>query len=512
MKQVKLLLLSCLILSFLSVNAQKPATSKGHDIKFQVNKYAGNKALIAYHFGDKQYILDTLDRNANGVFEMKADTLLPGGIYLFVMPPKNIYFEFLVDSKDGQQFSLETDTLDFVKNMKVKGSAQNDLFFGDVRFISEKRKQADKLQEDIKIAGSDSVKIKKLQAELKALDKEVIAQRQKIVENNPNMLYSAMLKGTKEPEIPETPKKADGSPVDSAFAYKYYKGHYWDLISFGDDRLLRTPILQGKLNQYLDRVCSPNPDSLSKEALTLIKKSENGGSYEMFKYMVVTLLNKYANSKRMGDDAVYVAIAENYYCTNKALRWTDSAQVKKICDRALSLSSTIIGRPAPEVRIMDEYDKWQSLYDVKADYTVLYFWDYNCGHCKKITPQIAKIAEYYLSKKYNVKFYTVEINGTREEFKKKMAEYGLTREGVINTADPTRQTGFDKKYDILSTPRTFVLDKDKKIIAKYISPKQCDEILNHYINGKDEPLVIFEEEPEHDAEHPEGEKKEEPKK
>lgn len=504
MKQIKLLFLSWLILSSFVANAQKPASSKGHDIKFKINKYAGSKALIAYHFGDKQYILDTLDRNDKGMFEMKADTLMRGGIYLFVMPPRNVYFEFLIDSKDGQQFSLETDTSDYVKNMKVTGSKQNDLFFEDIRFISEKRKLADGLQTAIKDAGSDSVKIKKFQAELKGLDKDVIAQRQKIVDANPNMLYTAMLKATKEPEIPEVPKDKNGKPIDSLFAYKFYKGHYWEHINFGDDRLLRTPILQGKINQYLDKVCSPNPDSLSKEAMTMIRKTEVGGSYEMFKYMVVTLLNKYANSKRMGDDAVYVTIAENYYCTNKALQWTDSAQVKKICERAMSLSSTILGRPAPEMRIMDEYEKWQSLYDVKADYTVLYFWDYNCGHCKKITPKIGKIAEYYLSKKYNVKFYTVEINGTREEFKKSLATYGLTREGVINTADPQRQTGFDKKYDILSTPRTFILDKDKKIIAKYISPKQCDEILNHYINGKDEPNVIFDEEPEHEGEDKEG--------
>ena len=491
MNYLKGILIFIFSLTTLLASAQKSA---GYDIKFKINKFSGKKALIAYHFGDKQYILDTLKRQENGYFQMKADTTLRGGLYLFVLPPKNNYFEFIVDNKEGQNFTLETDTADLVLNMKVAGSKQNELFFGDIRFISEKRKIADDLQKKIKDAEGDSTKIKKAQASLKELDKEVIAAREKLTKENPTMLYTAMLKATKDPEIPDTPKDAAGKPLDSLFAYKYYKSHYWDNINFNDERILLTPIFIGRINQYLDKVCSQANDSLIKETEWLISRTR--GNKEMFKYMVVTTLNKYANDKIMGHDAVYVSIAENYYCSGIALTWTDSAQCAKICDRAVKLSPTIIGRRAPEVRIMDENDKWVSLSDIDAEYTVLYFWDYDCGHCKKVTPKLMKVANAYLDKGANVKFYTVEINGTREEWKKKLVEYKLTRKGVINTADPSRLTGFDKKYDLLSTPRIVILDKDKKIIAKYISSKQMDEILNHYIYGKDEPMVIFDEDVE----------------
>lgn len=499
MKQRQLFVLLFLFLSTCFLYAQP----KGYRMEFKIDKYQGDKALIAYHFGDKQYIMDTLDRTPGGTFVMQADTVLRGGLYLFVLPPRNNYFEFLVDSKDNQRFTLETDTTNFVENMKVTGSKQNQVFFEDVKFISKKRQEADKLQADIKAAGSDSAKIKPIQAKLKDLDKEVVSKRNVIIQENPAFLYTAMLKSTKEPEIPEAPKGDNGKPLDSLFAYKYYKSHYWEQINFGDDRLLRTPILLGKLNQYLDKVCSPTPDSLVKETRWLIQQTEKGKSFEMYKFMVVTLLNKYANSKRMGDDAVYVEIAFDHYCTGKAYAWTDSAQVKKICDRAMRLAPTLVGKQAPEVRIMDDQERWQSLYDVKADYTVLYFWDYNCGHCKKVTPKIVKIAEHYLGKGANVKFYMVQTAGTREEWKKKAEEYGMmNKPGIINTSDPSRMTGFDQKYDILSTPRTFVLDKDKKIIAKYISARQCDEILNHYLYKIDQPSVIFEEEEEgHDEKH-----------
>jgi hypothetical protein len=36
---------------------------------------------------------------------------------------------------------------------------------------------------------------------------------------------------------------------------------------------------------------------------------------------------------------------------------------------------------------------------------------------------------------------------------------------------------FKLKYDVLSTPQIFILDENKKIIAKKIGPEQVEEIL-----------------------------------
>ena len=86
------------------------------------------------------------------------------GIYLFAMVKEKIdpktpnklgfealnYFEFLLDSKDNQQFTLETDSSDLVKKMKVKGSKQNEIFYKDIVFISEQRQKAEDIAAKIK--------------------------------------------------------------------------------------------------------------------------------------------------------------------------------------------------------------------------------------------------------------------------------------------------------------------------------------------------------------------------
>ncbi|MFN0201460.1 MAG: DUF5106 domain-containing protein, partial [Bacteroidia bacterium] len=431
------------------------------------------------------------------------DSLIRPGMYLFVLPPKNVYFEFLID-KNNQVFSLETDSVDMAGKMKVTGSPENQGFFRSIQFLGEKRKRMDEIQRGIKEAGTDSVIIKKLQKEAQSIDDEVKNMRTKAVKDNANNIYGAIIRATTEPEVPPAPKDAaTGKPLDPDFAYHYYKGHFWDGINFTDESLLRTPLLQQKIDYYLDKLVAPIPDSINKEVDPICLKTIT--NKEMYKYFVVTILNKYANSKRMGDDAVYVHMVDEYYI-KRAPFWSDSAQTRKIIDRANALRWTLIGADAPPLSILDMNDNRVTMRDVPADWTILYFWDYDCGHCKKVTPRLQKVADYYLNtKKANIKFYTVDINGTREKFKEAVKEYKLDMPGVINTADPRRETGFDRMYDILSTPRILVLDKDKKIRYKYISAKQLDEILNHELYKGNGSLILTEaDEDKHDEDKHEG--------
>lgn len=517
MKRLNFLFLTTLLLACATVFAQNKKGS--YEVKVKVNGYTYPHALVAYYFGDKQYVVDTLHRNSEGYYVLKADSIMRGGIYLFAMvkekrdpkTPQKLgfealnYFEFLMDPKDNQQFTLETDSTDLVKKMKVKGSKQNEIFYKDIVFISEQRQKAEAIQAKLKDAKDKSEEKKALEAQMKTLDTEVKTARQKIMDENKGMLYTAILKASTEVEIPEPPRDENGKITDSTFQYKFFKKHYWDNIDIADDRLLRTPLYQGKVMYYLDKMVIQSPDSLIKECRMLFDAAKP--NKEVFKYMVVTLLNKYANSKIMGHDGVYAYIATTYYCYPApnikpiALEWTDSTQCAKICERGEKIWNIRLGIPAPPVTVQSYYDKWESLYDIKADYTVLYIWDYDCGHCKKVTPKIVQVAKAYQNAKKKVQFYTIESNGTREIWKGKVKEYGLDLPNVINTADPTRASGFDKKYDILSTPRILVFDKDKKIIAKHISAKQLDELLNHFANEQEGPLVIKEE----DEEHKEGE-------
>ena len=91
----------------------------------------------------------------------------------------------------------------------------------------------------------------------------------------------------------------------------------------------------------MDKVILQIPDSLINAADRLIKKAE--ASDEIFKFTLVYLLNKYASSKVMGFDAVYVHVGKKYYCEEKRAYWADEAGLLRICKRVETLEKLLIG-------------------------------------------------------------------------------------------------------------------------------------------------------------------------
>ncbi len=104
------------------------------------------------------------------------------------------------------------------------------------------------------------------------------------------------------------------------------------------------------------------------------------------------------------------------------------------------------------------------MYDIEKDFTILYFWEPNCGHCKEATP---KLKEYYNKPKdYSVEVFAVCTISDKAAWSKYIEENNLT---WINGWDPQRSTHYDFYYNVQSTPIVYILDRNKKIIAKKLA-------------------------------------------
>ena len=448
---------------------QKP----GYEIKFVMKELKDTTVSLGYYYGDKQYLKDSARVDGNGNFMFKGDERLDPGIYLVIMPDKN-YYEIILDKE--QHFSVETKGPNYIENMKIKGSKENILFYEYLNFINPKGKESEKLRKQYEGASAkDSVNIK---SKLEALDKEVVAYKKDFREKNPDSFVALIFKAMDDPKLPEIPKGEDGKE-DQAEKFKIYKKHFWDNIDFTDDRILRTPIYHNKLERYMKQLTVQYPDSINKSADVIAEKAS--ANKELFKYTVFWITNTYERSKIMGMDAVFVHMAENYYMTNRA-HWVDSAQLARISERAMQLKPILIGKTAPDLFLRDKDNKVVSLHNTKGEYTVLYFWDPDCGHCKKVTPKLNDL--YLKMKDKGVNVYAVSIYPDLEKIQKFVKEKDIK---FINVYDPYHQFNFKQTYDIYSTPVVYVLDKDKKILAKRLDVEQIEDFLNHqYNNNKSE--------------------------
>jgi len=441
----------------------------GHVIKGKVRGWHDTICYLGNYYGKYNSVRDTTRIDKDGSFSFKGKEKLPGGIYLIIFPNKS-WLEILIDKE--QNITFESDTAKLVESMKVKGSEETDLFYKYLRFIGQKQKAADPLKKRIvKINGDslaasttkkDSIRI--LQEKVTAIEKDVEKYKEDFISSHPDYLLSAIFKAQKEPVIPAPPTLANGKK-DSTFSYRYYKDHYWDNIPPSDDRLLRTPIFHMKLKQFFEKVIVQDPDSINIESDRLIAKTQ--GNKETFKYIVWYMTTTYETHTIMGMDAVFVHQVEKYYQTKQAY-WVDTVTNEKIVHRALTLKPLLLGKPAPNIIMQDTLDKNVPLYDVKAKYTVLVFWDPDCGHCQKVVPKVREEYEKTLKAK-GVKVYSVDIESNTEKWKKFIIDNKLD---WINVHDKYIQYPLRQLYDIYSTPVIYLLDENKKIRAKRIDAEK----------------------------------------
>ena len=96
-----------------------------------------------------------MDSNGHGV--MKGNKDIHKGIYLVVMPSRNMnFFEFLIGPEGQRNFSIETDTTNYLKNMKIKGSPENVAFNNYQRHMMDLQLERMEIEKAIKKAGDDA--------------------------------------------------------------------------------------------------------------------------------------------------------------------------------------------------------------------------------------------------------------------------------------------------------------------------------------------------------------------
>ena len=122
------------------------AAAQGYEIKVKIHNIPGDTVILGHHFSVQNRLIpdDTvvLDNKCEGVFRGKEK--LPVGMYFLFLPSRN-YFDILMD--DNQHFTIENDTTDFLKNMKITGSIENQRFRDYQMMLNESQKEYRTLNE-----------------------------------------------------------------------------------------------------------------------------------------------------------------------------------------------------------------------------------------------------------------------------------------------------------------------------------------------------------------------------
>ncbi|WP_421919093.1 redoxin domain-containing protein [Marinifilum sp.] len=455
LKIISLCLLIFSLFTCAKLNAQK------YNISIQLLNCSDSTAYLAHYFDGRIFADDTTQLiNGKGVFS--KDKILDQGIYVIYLPSQK-YFDLLIG--EDQEFAVTADPNDFIESIAISGSKESIGFHDFQTFMKSQNEKSRKLQEAFKKTSKESDK-EKYKKEFKNADVEVREYIGSLKAKFPeNSFVPKFAQFTLSPKIPdfksELPKNTpDREKVIQQKSYLYNKNHYFDHVDFADSRYLRTPILKKKLDLFFEKILVQSPDTIVKESVQLIEQARPDSIF--FQYLTQYALNYAVKSKVMGMDAAFVNLAKKYYLSGQA-NWADSTLMANIRERVIKTQFNLLGMKAQDLLMQTLEGEYVRLHEVEANYTVLYFWEPDCGHCKKATPRLKKeILDHYSDK--GLKVFAVCTQDQKEMWENAIHDYDIY--DFINCYDPDYQTNFRIFYDVFTTPIIYLLDKDKNIIAK----------------------------------------------
>jgi len=257
----------------------------------------------------------------------------------------------------------------------------------------------------------------------------------------------------------------------------WLRNHFWDYTNLRSKSTIINPFFEKNRKIYFEQVLGHDPDTVIKHLNTLLNSSMDD---QVRKVLVSTATYHYETSNYMGEDKVFVWLAQTFYNSGFA-DWMDKDDLAKIKEKSDGLSTELIGNPARDFAF-DTKDRGRiKLTDVQSPITILYFWDSTCGHCKKETPRLKQFYEEYKDKGVEVVAITLENEFT--SWNKYINENELT---WINGYESNfERPNFLWYYYIPTTPKKLVLDKDKKIIAKNLDVETTlRTFIDDYLAGK----------------------------
>ena len=222
------------------------------------------------------------------------------------------------------------------------------------------------------------------------------------------------------------------------------KPDFWDGIETFDGPTDENPILAAQIDFYFDKLVAPLPDSITLEINRLIERTENNP--ELRDFVLWHLLEKYRHPEYMSQDQVFVWLYDNYF-SQLEIKDLNERNLAMIRDKAERLRRLALFNIAPDIKLNDSID----LQSIESEYTVLFFYDHDCGLCHQEMRDLDSVCTIY------PKITALKID--------------------MNTDAEGLNALFDT-YDIETTPLIYVLDKNKRIIAKKIQANQIPLIIS----------------------------------
>jgi peroxiredoxin len=410
-------------------------------------------------FANSQRMVDTARTDISGSFDFTMGADMPVGMYRIMTPT-------------GQMFNViyNRENIDFVATgmnasdiIQVKQSVENMIYYKYLHVKTVNERKINLLRPVFNYYPQNDTFYQIIKNKVAKLQDQITTVTQNLIRNNPGTLAAHFI-------AMDEPVKLDLN-IPSAQQDKEQKKAYFKNVDFNDTLLLRTNLFTAKLVGYLTLFQNRNMDKKAMEKAfvapvdTILKKAQVNEKMYLF------CLNYFVKGfEDFGFENLLQHIATHQHLADFP---GNSLQKTALQKKLRLITELAIGKTAPDFAARTLKGKKIRLSKVKSGNTLLVFWASWCPHCTAALPKLKKY--YNPDHPEKLQIIAVSVDESKKPVKKAIKKEGYT---WINIAE---QKGWDspiaEMYGVSSTPTFFLLDKDKKIIAKPASIGEVEKLL-----------------------------------
>jgi thiol-disulfide isomerase/thioredoxin len=472
---MKKLFVFALILSFAyHLNASFDANDK-LKIHFHSEVNSSLTVKLAYYYGSRVFLQDSISLETSGKLAYTGD--FHKGIYLLVFPNSKVY-EFMVNENNELSISISSGKNGY--SASIRGDSISKAFDIYSKKMIGILDHLDSLKHALSITKSDIVSSK-----IKKNIKTVKDSLQLVNEVLSIKYHGTFLGNYLHAQIPVSMPKLMEKGISSdslglLMKLYYYKNHYLDNINWSDQRLIYTPVMEKKIKEYFIKFVQKKPDSITEAIDTIINKTNN---QEVYRFLTEMLFDKYEQNKHKSlDEYAYLHLVKQYYLGGKT-PWMNDEQISILEDEYNRIWPASIGQVAPSISLPDKDDQIVHLNNIRSAYTLVFFWDYECTHCKRILQELVSLESKY--RYLDIKVMSVFTGEDMDVWKAYLAKK------IPQAWENTYQKGQEIKpisvYNVNSIPSIYLLDANKVILNKNVTVSELDGYF--FDHSKDEGIL-----------------------
>jgi thiol-disulfide isomerase/thioredoxin len=419
------------------------------------------KVYLSEIIGEKTSIVDSIAGNSTGFYKLSLlSSNLHVGMYRISFD-KNKWVDFV---NDRANVSISTNANNVLDSLHIIESESNKLFYSFLKLNKAYKTKADLLQLILSRYPKDDDYYKTTQNKLAKLQNEYLEFVNITAQKNPHSFIAKYIRSAQLPVI--------DALIQPQEQLQYLKANALNNIDFNNSSLINSDVFINKAIEYLTYYRNPQ---LTKELLEteFMKAVDSLLNKAKINQLVYQHISEYLidGFKKFGFDKILDYIVDNYVIKdNLCLDIKTEGLIKKRIEQAKYFK---IGNVVPNIILEDSAKNKIDLNKIISEKTLIIFYASWCPHCKELLPRLNEL--YKSQKEKNIKILTISLDTKKEDW------IGFIKNNCSNLLNVSDLKGWDGKaptdYFIYATPSMFLIDKDKKIIAK---PITFEEVNNYF--------------------------------